>query len=54
MSPEQFIAKWQAADLTERAAAQAHFNDLCRCSTLSDDEIIERLFRLNQERANVI
>jgi SAM-dependent methyltransferase len=30
MSPEQFVAKWQAADLTEKAAAQSHFNDLCR------------------------
>jgi hypothetical protein len=29
MTPEQFIAKWQAADLKERAAAQSHFNDLC-------------------------
>ena len=29
MSPEQFISKWQAADLKERAAAQSHFNDLC-------------------------
>ena len=28
MTPEQFIAKWQAADLKERAAAQSHFNDL--------------------------
>jgi type II restriction/modification system DNA methylase subunit YeeA len=24
-----FIAKWGAADLTERAAAQSHFRDLC-------------------------
>jgi hypothetical protein len=30
MTPEQFIAKWQAADLKERAAAQSHFSDLCR------------------------
>ncbi len=29
VTPEQFIAKWQAANLTERAAAQSHFNDLC-------------------------
>lgn len=29
MTPEQFIGKWQAADLRERAAAQSHFNDLC-------------------------
>ena len=30
MTPEQFIAKWKAADLKERAAAHSHFNDLCR------------------------
>jgi type II restriction/modification system DNA methylase subunit YeeA len=29
MAPEQFISKWQASTLTERAAAQSHFNDLC-------------------------
>ena len=29
VTPEQFIAKWKAADLKERAAAQSHFNDLC-------------------------
>jgi hypothetical protein len=29
VTPEQFIAKWQAAELRERAAAQSHFNDLC-------------------------
>src|ERR671927_1395544 len=30
MTAERFIAKWRAADLTERAAAQSHFLDLCR------------------------
>jgi hypothetical protein len=30
MTPDAFIAKWQAADLEERAAAQEHFLDLCR------------------------
>ncbi|MBN9448126.1 MAG: hypothetical protein J0I67_14640 [Bosea sp.] len=29
MSPEVFIAKWRVSTLTERAAAQSHFNDLC-------------------------
>lgn len=29
MTPDQFIAKWRAADLTERAGSQAHFIDLC-------------------------
>jgi type II restriction/modification system DNA methylase subunit YeeA len=30
MTPEQFIAKWKGATLTERAASQSHFIDLCR------------------------
>lgn len=30
MTPEAFIAKWKAADLKERSAAQEHFLDLCR------------------------
>ena len=30
MTPEQFIAKWRGLELTERAASQTHFNDLCR------------------------
>jgi type II restriction/modification system DNA methylase subunit YeeA len=29
MTPEEFIAKWRGSELTERAAAQSHFNDLC-------------------------
>jgi len=29
LTPEQFILKWQAAELKESAAAQSHFNDLC-------------------------
>jgi hypothetical protein len=29
MTPEQFVTKWKAADLKERAAAQSYFNDLC-------------------------
>jgi hypothetical protein len=29
MSPQQFIAKWQRANLIERSAAQQHFLDLC-------------------------
>ena len=29
MTPQQFIAKWQAADLSERSACQQHFLDLC-------------------------
>jgi len=27
--PQQFIARWQAVTLTERAACQSHFLDLC-------------------------
>ena len=30
MTADAFIAKWRAATLTERAAAQSHFIDLCR------------------------
>ncbi|MDE0680072.1 MAG: class I SAM-dependent DNA methyltransferase [Gammaproteobacteria bacterium] len=30
MTPNEFIAKWQAAELKERSAAQEHFIDLCR------------------------
>ncbi|MDG4553090.1 MAG: class I SAM-dependent DNA methyltransferase [Candidatus Competibacter sp.] len=29
MTPQFFIQKWRCATLTERAAAQSHFNDLC-------------------------
>ena len=30
MTPEHFVSKWSGATLTERAAAQSHFIDLCR------------------------
>ena len=30
MSPAQFIAKWSPVTLTEDAASQEHFIDLCR------------------------
>lgn len=29
MTPDQFIKKWAASDLSERSAAQQHFLDLC-------------------------
>src|SRR5262245_28794482 len=29
MTPHDFITRWQAADLSERAACQSHFADLC-------------------------
>jgi hypothetical protein len=29
MTPQQFIAKWKRANLSERSAAQQHFLDLC-------------------------
>jgi hypothetical protein len=29
MLAADFITKWRAADLTERAAAQSHFCELC-------------------------
>jgi hypothetical protein len=30
MTPQEFIKKWKNHALTERAAAQEHFIDLCR------------------------
>ena len=30
MTPGEFVAKWRAAELKERSAAQEHFIDLCR------------------------
>jgi hypothetical protein len=29
MEPNEFIARWRSSKLTERSAAQSHFNDLC-------------------------
>jgi hypothetical protein len=29
MTPQAFVAKWRDNPLTERAGAQAHFEDLC-------------------------
>jgi len=29
MTPAEFVAKWKPVDLSERAASQSHFNDLC-------------------------
>jgi hypothetical protein len=29
MTPQQFIAKWQQVNLSERSACQQHFLDLC-------------------------
>ena len=29
MTPQEFIAKWQRAELSERSAYQQHFLDLC-------------------------
>ncbi len=30
MTPIQFVQKWARAELSERAASQEHFIDLCR------------------------
>lgn len=30
MTPSEFSAKWQGSTLTERAASQSHFIDICR------------------------
>jgi hypothetical protein len=29
VTPQELIAKWQAANLSERSACQQHFLDLC-------------------------
>jgi len=29
MTPQEFITKWQRANLSERSACQQHFLDLC-------------------------
>ena len=36
MTPQDFIAKWRAAELKERSASQSHFNDLCALLGLPD------------------
>lgn len=36
MTPQEFIAKWQAVELKERSASQSHFNDLCRLLGLDE------------------
>lgn len=36
MTPQEFIAKWRAAELKERSASQSHFNDLCALLGLKD------------------
>jgi len=30
VSPEEFIAKWRGSQLSERAASQSHFRDVCQ------------------------
>ncbi len=37
MTPTEFIKKWKPVALTERAAAQSHFNDLCALAGLPPD-----------------
>lgn len=34
MIPEEFIARWTGNVLTERAGAQAHFDDLFDCQRI--------------------
>ena len=36
MQPSEFIEKWQTVELTERAASQTHFNDLCSLLGIED------------------
>lgn len=52
MTPQDFIAKWCAAELKERSASQSHFNDQCALpGPLTEGEFLARLLRLNQERS---
>lgn len=66
MTPAQFIARWKGSTLTERAGAQAHFDDLCELlgvavaatygwmdytPDMPDEEILRRLLAINLERA---
>jgi hypothetical protein len=64
MTPQDFVSKWKRADTRECQSVQEHFIDLCqrKClgqavfaaydwkSALSDEEILERLLKLNLER----
>ena len=36
MTADQFVEKWAGTELSERAASQAHFMDLCRLVGQSD------------------
>jgi type II restriction/modification system DNA methylase subunit YeeA len=36
VTPQEFIEKWEAAELKERSASQSHFNDLCRLLGIDD------------------
>ena len=36
MTPDQFIAKWEVAELKERSAAQSHFIHLPRVTSLGN------------------
>ncbi|WP_397580998.1 class I SAM-dependent DNA methyltransferase [Sphingorhabdus sp.] len=36
MTPQDFIAKWRAAELKERSGSHSHFNDLCALLGLAD------------------
>jgi hypothetical protein len=41
MSPQEFVRKWKAVELSERSAARSHFIDLCRVfdhPTPTDDD----------------
>ena len=41
MTPEAFVAKWRGVELSERAASQDHFNELCELLDLkkpTDDD----------------
>ena len=49
MIPAEFKRKWARYSGKETAAYQEHFNDLC--ALLTDEQILERLLALNQQRS---
>ena len=46
ITPQEFVARWGSAELTERAFSQSHFIDLCRLLA----GLIERVPELEAHR----
>ena len=65
LTPAQFVANWKPVELSERAAGQEHFIDLCRLVLQrlpdghelaelrkeTDQRVLGNLLRLNLQRA---